>query len=48
MPRDSLKKAVNMHDKHMRKPKTATPQSQEEMMMLLKRHQGEMRAKKKK
>lgn len=39
---DSLNKAIKLHELHMEKPKTATPKSQEELMMLLKEHKKEM------
>lgn len=39
--KDSLKKAINLHQKHMDKPKTATAKSQESMMKMMKKHQND-------
>jgi len=34
----ALTKAIKLHERHMQKPATATPASQEKMMVLMKRH----------
>lgn len=47
MPKHSLKKAIKMHDEHMREPKSVTQSSQNELLKLLKRHSREMGKRKK-
>jgi len=44
MPGDKLNIAIDLHEKHMKKPYTATPESQEVLMKLLKDHKKEMAA----
>lgn len=44
----SLNKAIKLHDKHMKKPVTATMKSQEDMMGMMKKHKKEMKPKTKK
>lgn len=41
--KDSLNKAIALHKVHMKKPKSATMKSQEEMMTLMKKHKKEMK-----
>lgn len=41
----SLDKAIKLHDKHMKKPETATRKSQEQMMSMMKKHKEEMKGK---
>ena len=36
---NSIKEAIVLHKLHIKKPKTATPKSQEKLMTLLKQHQ---------
>ena len=36
---NSIKEAINLHQLHIDKPKTATLSSQEKLMKLLKKHQ---------
>lgn len=43
----SLDKAIKLHDKHMKKPETATMKSQEQMMGMMKKHKEEMKGGKK-
>lgn len=39
---DKLDKAIQLHREHMKNPSTATPASQEELMLLLNDHKKEM------
>ena len=43
----SLDKAIKLHEKHMKKPETATMKSQEQMMGMMKKHKEEMKVVKK-
>lgn len=44
----SLDKAIRLHEKHMKKPATATMKSQDDMMKMMKKHKKETKPKTKK